>query len=64
LLLVTDSETAAIHEARAGRINRHRLENVRLDEEAEKRLPPPKVEGSMQADAKRNPVPSSPANDS
>jgi phosphatidate phosphatase APP1 len=64
LLLVTDSETAAIHEARAGRINRDRLENVRLDEEAEKRLAPPKVEGSMQADAKRNPVPSSPANDS
>jgi phosphatidate phosphatase APP1 len=40
LILVTDSETAAIHETRSGRINRARLELVRLDEEIEKLLPP------------------------
>lgn len=40
LILVTDSETAAIHETRTGRINRARLELVRLDEEIEKLLPP------------------------
>lgn len=64
LLLVTDSETAAIHEARVGRIGHDRLEHVRLDEEVEKRLPPPTVEESMQADAARNPVPSSLVNGS
>ena len=41
LILVTDSETPAIHETRAGRISRARLELVRLDEEIEKLLPPP-----------------------
>ena len=41
LLLVTDSERAAIHEALAGRINADRVDQVKLDEEAEKRLPPP-----------------------
>jgi len=44
LLLVMDSETAAINEVRAGRIGHDRLEHVRLDEEAEKRLPPPAVD--------------------
>ena len=44
LLLVTDSETAAIHEARAGRIHPDRMGQVRLDEEAERRLPPPAVD--------------------
>jgi len=44
LALVTDSETAAIHEARAGRISQDRLDHVRLDEEAEKQLPPPAVD--------------------
>ena len=41
MLLVTDSATVALHEARAGRIGRDRLEQVRLDEHAEKRLPSP-----------------------
>jgi phosphatidate phosphatase APP1 len=41
LLLVTDSERAAVHEALAGRINADLVEQVKLDEEAEKRLPPP-----------------------
>jgi phosphatidate phosphatase APP1 len=58
LLLVTDSETVAIHEARAGRIGHDRFEHVRLDEEAEKRLPPPAVE------AAHKPVPSSLTNGS
>ncbi|MGH6610227.1 MAG: App1 family protein [Burkholderiaceae bacterium] len=40
LTLVTDSETAAISETRAGRINRAHLQHVRLDEEIEKLLPP------------------------
>ena len=44
LLLVTDSEAAAIHEARAGRIGQDRVEQVRVDEEVEKRLPSPTVE--------------------
>jgi len=44
LLLVTDSETAAINEVRAGRIGHSRLEHVRLDEQADKRLPPPAVD--------------------
>ena len=44
LLLVTDSETAAMHEARGGRIHADRLNQVRLDEEAEKRLPPAAAE--------------------
>jgi len=41
LLLVTDSERAAVHEALAGRINADRVGQVKLDEEAEKRLPSP-----------------------
>ncbi len=41
LLLVTDSEAAAINEARAGRIGHDRVEQVRVDEEVEKRLPSP-----------------------
>ena len=44
LLLVTDSEMAAINEARAGRIGHDRVEQVRVDEEVEKRLPSPTVE--------------------
>ena len=52
LLLVTDSETAAIHEAKAGRIGDDRLELVRLDEEAEKRLPPPVVEVNVNQGAR------------
>lgn len=44
LLLVTDSEATAIHEARAGRISHDRVEQVRVDEEVEKRLPTPTVE--------------------
>ena len=40
LLLVTDSETAVTHETRAGRIHPDRVVQVRLDEEAEKQLPP------------------------
>ena len=47
LLLVTDSEAAAIHEARAGRIGDDRLEHVRLNEEAEKRLPQPAVSAAV-----------------
>ena len=38
LLLVTDSETVAINEARAGRISHDRLGHVELDEQVEKRL--------------------------
>ena len=41
LLLVTDSDAIALHEARAGRISHDRLQYVRLDEQAEKRLPSP-----------------------
>ena len=44
LLMITDSETAAIHEGRAGRINADRVQQVRLDEEVEKRLPAPAVD--------------------
>jgi phosphatidate phosphatase APP1 len=44
LLLVTDSEMAAINEARAGRIGHDRVEQVQVDEEVEKRLPSPTVE--------------------
>ena len=44
LLLVADSEMAAINEVRAGRIGHDRVEQVRVDEEAEKRLPSPTVE--------------------
>ena len=44
LLLVTDSEMAAINEARAGRIGHDRVEQVRVDEEVEKRLPSPTVD--------------------
>ena len=64
LLLVTDSETAATHEAQAGRIGHDRLEHVQLDEEAEKRLPPPAVDGTEQADDARNSGPSLPPNGS
>ncbi len=46
LLLVKDSEAAAINEARAGRIGHDRVEQVRLDEEIEKRLPSPAVEAA------------------
>ncbi|HVE89122.1 MAG TPA: phosphatase domain-containing protein [Burkholderiaceae bacterium] len=49
LFLVIDSETLAIHEVRAGRIGHDRLEHVRLDKKAEKRLPAPAVEGIKQA---------------
>ena len=49
LLLVTDSETAATHEADAGRIGHDRVEQVRLDEEAEKRLPPPAADTTSSA---------------
>ena len=41
LLLVADSEMVANNEARAGRIDRDRLQYVRLDEAAEKALPSP-----------------------
>jgi len=41
LLLVKDSEAAAINEARAGRISHDRVEQVRVDEEVERRLPSP-----------------------
>jgi phosphatidate phosphatase APP1 len=44
LLLVKDSEMVAINEARAGRIGGDRLEQIRLDEEAEKALPSPAVD--------------------
>ena len=44
LILVTDSEAVAVHEIRAGRIAHDRLQHVRLDEKAEKRLPAPAVE--------------------
>jgi phosphatidate phosphatase APP1 len=44
LLLVTDSETPAIHEAQGGRIHPDRVQQVRLDEEVEKRLPVPTVD--------------------
>jgi phosphatidate phosphatase APP1 len=65
LLLVTDSELVALHEARAGRIGPDRLEQVRLDEEVEKRLPPPTVAEVMPTDAAANPtVPSSLTNSS
>lgn len=50
LLLVTDSEAVAINEVQAGRIGHDRLEHVRLDEKAEKRLPVPAVEETKQAD--------------
>jgi phosphatidate phosphatase APP1 len=46
LLLVTDSVMAAINEARAGRIGHDRVEQVRVDEEVEKRLPSPAVEAA------------------
>ena len=39
LLLVPDSEKAAINEARAGRIGNDRIEHVLLDERVEKQLP-------------------------
>ena len=45
LVLVADSETAAIHEVRARRIGEDRLELIRIDEKAEQRLPPPAAEG-------------------
>ncbi|HKO67345.1 MAG TPA: phosphatase domain-containing protein [Burkholderiaceae bacterium] len=41
MLLITDSELVVVHEARAGRIPSDRIAQVRLDEEAEKRLPTP-----------------------
>lgn len=47
LLLVTDSEMAAINEARAGRIGHDRVEQVRVDEEVEKRLPSPTMEAEL-----------------
>jgi len=47
LLLVMDSRTAAMHEATAGRIGPDRVELVKLDEDAEKRLPLPAGEGSI-----------------
>lgn len=48
LMLVTDSETVAINEARAGRIGRDRLQYVRLDEAAEKTLPSPAEDSSSE----------------
>lgn len=55
LLLVTDSETAAMHEATAGRIGHDRLELVRLDKDAEKRLPLPASDGSIAAPVSMTP---------
>ena len=49
LLLVTDSEKAAIHEALAGRISADRVDQVKLDEQAEKRLPPPSDPATVDA---------------
>ncbi|MBC8118829.1 MAG: hypothetical protein H7X75_04530 [Burkholderiaceae bacterium] len=40
MVLVTDSETPAIHEVGSGRIHPDRVGQVRLDEDAEKQLPP------------------------
>lgn len=49
LLLVTDSEAVATHEALAGRIGDDRLAQVRLDEKAESRLPLPAVDTGQDA---------------
>jgi phosphatidate phosphatase APP1 len=41
LLQVSDSETAATREAQAGRIRRSRIDEVRIDREADQRSPLP-----------------------